>query len=212
MHRGAAGIDLDGAAGHAAANQVLGGGVAGRLFMDVREKRSLAYSTYSYVSGFAHGPSLISLSAGTQTAKTGLTLKALLEHLNKMGSAPLDPEELSTATRYLSDAFLLRLETTRAVSSMTASLGILGLGDKYYDEYRAAVTALDEATVQSTAKKYYVGGHAIVVVAGDADRLQGPLSHFGRVTVIDPDKEFSVVKTVPHNPKATIELTRIEGT
>src|SRR5262249_43421460 len=51
-------------AAFATANQILGGGVAGRLFLDVREKQSLAYRTASFVSEVAHGPSILSAYAG----------------------------------------------------------------------------------------------------------------------------------------------------
>ncbi len=72
----------------AATNQILGGGVAGRLFLDVREKRSLAYGTSSSLEEPARSPVPIVLSAGTQTAKTGLAMQALLENLDKIASAP----------------------------------------------------------------------------------------------------------------------------
>jgi predicted Zn-dependent peptidase len=180
--------------------------------LDVREKRSLAYQTNSSVEGFAEGPAPIVLSAGTQTAKAGLTLQALLEHYQKMGTTPVSQEELDIARRYLSDVFLLRMETVGAIASMTATLGVLGLPDDYYDQYRKLVEAVTVEGMSEVTKRYFEAGHAIAVVAGDAKRLTEPLSHFGPVTIIDPQKEFSVVRVVPKNENAKIELERIDGT
>src|SRR5439155_16605897 len=50
------------------ANQVLGGGVASRLFLDVREQRSLAYRTNAQIMEVAHGEQPLVVYAGTETA------------------------------------------------------------------------------------------------------------------------------------------------
>lgn len=194
------------------ANQVLGGGVSGRLFLDVREKRSLAYSTYSSVEEVASGPMPLLLRAGTQTAKAGLTLQALLEHSRMLAEQPVEPQEVETATLYLSDVFLLRTETVGALAYMTGALWLHGLPNNYYDTYRERVRTTDASTVLSVARSHFGGANALAVVAGDAERLSGPLSHFGEVVIVDPDKGFARRSVVPHNPDAPIELPRLDGT
>ncbi len=194
------------------ANQVLGGGVAGRLFGDVREKRSLAYSTNSSVERMAQGPLPVILRGGTQTAKAGLTLQALLEHAKGMTTNPPSAEETAVAARYLSDTFLLRMESVDSLGSMVTSLASFGLPNDYYDKYRAAVASTTAATADAVSKKYFDTTRQLAVVAGDAERLAAPLSHFAPVSVIDPEKGFAVVKEVPHDPNAKIELERLDGT
>lgn len=194
------------------ANQILGGGVAGRLFQDVREQRSLAYSTYSSVDEVVNGPEPLLLRAGTQTAKAGLTLQALIEHAQTLGSTAVKQEELASAQRYLTDVFLLRTETVGALGQMAGSLWLHGLPSQYFETYRQQVRKATVAEVQSTAGQYYAPNHSIAVVAGDAARLADPLSHFGEVIVIDADKGFEQRKVVPHNPSAPIELPRVDGT
>ncbi len=192
-------------------NQILGGGVSGRLFLDVREERSLAYGTGSRVQSLAHGPVPITMSAGTQTAKVGLTVQALLEHKNRIGTEPPSQEEVATATRYLSDIFLLTTERVGTVADMAGNLAVWGLPDDYYDTYRKAVRALEVPQVHDAGKRFF-GTGAVMVVAGDAGRIDKPLSHFADVVVVDPTKDFSVKRSVPHDPKAPIELKRVEGT
>ncbi|HVW26051.1 MAG TPA: pitrilysin family protein [Polyangiaceae bacterium] len=194
------------------ANQILGGGVAGRLFLDVREKRSLAYRTRSSVEPLAHGPSPIILSAGTQTAKAGLALDALLSHYDAMGKTTPADDETSIATRYLSDIFLVGVDTVGAVANLTTDLGVFGLPTDYYDTYRAAVRNVTKDAVASLAARYFQTGKAIVVVAGDATRLGKPLSHFGPVKVVDAESGFVTRTTLAYDPTATVELPRINGT
>lgn len=194
------------------ANQILGGGVAGRLFLDVREQRSLAYSTYSSVDEVMVGPEPLLLRAGTQTAKAGLTLQALLEHAHKIGAEPVLDSELQMARRYLTDVFLLRTETVKALNYMASSLWLHGLPNDYYDTYRNQLRATEASSLQTVAGQYFSPTRSIAVVTGDAERLAGPLSHFGEVIIIDPSKNFEQRSVVPHNPSATIELERVDGT
>lgn len=192
-------------------NQVLGGGVAGRLFLDVREQRSLAYRSFSFVDQVARGPSPVVLRAGTQTAKAGLALQALLEHVKKMGSGAPTADEQRIATRFLSDVFLLKLETVGQLAQMTADLGVLGLSDDYYDGYRKEVASMTASRVQQSTNKVFDAQHVIIVVSGDAQILAKPLSHFAPVNVIDPKKGFATSRSVPQDAAAPIELDRQQG-
>jgi predicted Zn-dependent peptidase len=189
----------------AATNQILGGGVAGRLFLDVREKRSLAYGTSSSVEEPAHSPVPIVLSAGTQTAKTGLALQALLDNLDKISSAPPTDAEVGMASRYLSDSFLFRTETLAAVADLTVKLAVLGLPDDYFDDYRHAVRKLDNGAVYDAASRYFKFKNPIMVVAGDAARIALPLSHFAKVVVIDPQHDFQPGKELPMDVNQSLE-------
>ncbi len=193
-------------------NQILGGGVAGRLFLDVREKQSLAYSTRSTVEPLAHGPVPIVLSAGTQTAKAGLTLDALLSHFDAIGKAPPTDDEVEIATHYLSDVFLVGVDTVSSIASLTSDLGVFDLPVDYYDTYREAVRGITKNNVFEFSSQYFKQNQALIVVAGDAARLGKPLSHFGTVKIVDAEHEFVTKTTIPQDPTAAIELPRVEGT
>jgi zinc protease len=192
-------------------DQVLGGGVAGRLFLDVREQRSLAYSTGSGLTEVVGGSSPFTLSAGTQTAKTGLALQALIEHYQAIGSGVVKPEELELARSYLRDTLLLGVESVSLVTGLASRLTLYGLPDNYYDLYRSKLEAISENALPPAAARYF-SRNAVIVVAGDAARLERPLSHFGSVVVLDPQQEFRVLRTIPQDPSASIELDRTEGT
>jgi zinc protease len=186
-------------------NQVLGGGVAGRLFLDVREKRSLAYSTGSSVEETAHSPMPIVLSAGTQTSKAPQAVQALLENLERMGKAPPSEAEVEVASRYLSDSFLFRTETAGALADMTAKLSVLSLPDSYYDDYRKAVRSIQADKASASAGKFFTTEKVVVVVAGDAQKLAERLTHFAKVIIVDPQKDFAPGKMLPMNAAQSID-------
>jgi zinc protease len=186
-------------------NQVLGGGVAGRLFLDVREKRSLAYSTGSSLDETAHSPVPIVLSAGTQTNKAPQAVQALLENLEKMGKNAPTPAEIETATRYLSDSFLFKTETVGALADMTAKLSVLSLPDDYYDQYRKAVRNIDGATALGSAGQFFASDRVVIVVAGDAEKLSQRLTHFAKVIIVEPQKGFTPGRMLPMNASQPLD-------
>lgn len=177
-----------------AANQILGGGVAGRLFLDVREKRSLAYGTASSLLDAANGPVPIVLSAGTQTPKTAAAVEALLENMRLMANQAPTQEELDGAVRYMVDGFVFRLETVGSVADLTSQLYVQHLSDDYFDENRKALRGLELNQVASTAAQY-LKRTPVIVVAGDAQALGQELTKFGPVAVLDPDQSFSLKKS-----------------
>jgi zinc protease len=193
------------------ANQILGGGVSGRLFLDVREKQSLAYNTRSSVGELARGPVPITAYAGTQTAKTGLAVQALLDNLKRISKEPASSDELNTARRFLADIFAVRMETVGAVSDMVVSLRIFGLPDEYYDDYRKEIRDISADAALRAIAEHVREGHAVIAVAGDAERIGPVLSHFGDVVIYNPEKEFERVRSIPANPQAPIELEREAG-
>ena len=126
------------------------------------------------------------------------TVQALLEHYEALGKAAATPEEMEIATKYLSDVFLVGVDTVAAIAGMTSDLAVLGLPNDYYDAYRSEVRAVTPERAFEVARPLFVRDRAVVVVAGDAERLAKPLTHFAPVEVIDPDKGFVTKSTLPH--------------
>ncbi len=195
----------------AVANQVLGGGVSGRLFLEVREKSSLAYRTNSAITELSHAPSLLVAYAGTQSNKTGLAVKAVLDQLDRLGTTEPTQDELTTATRFLSDAAAIRLETVGALANELAKNHTLGLPDDTPAVLRRQVRAVTAAEAAKAAAAHVHAAKAVLVVAGDA-KIVGPmLSHFGEVKVVDPTKGFAPRETIARNPEAALELPEEAG-
>lgn len=178
------------------ANQVLGGGVASRLFTDVREQRSLAYRTSSQLFELAHGDLPLVAYAGTQTPKTTQAVRGILENLTRMTSAPPTAAETQTARRYLSDLFAIRMETIGSIADMVVTQDTFGLPDGYWDAYRRELIATEPPQVAEASRGIFTPHRALIVVAGDADIIASELASFGAVTVVDPEAEFRPIRTI----------------
>ena len=92
----------------------LGGGMSSRLFQEVREKRGLAYSVYSYTSGFADC-GLFGVYAGCRPSQVHDVLKICRDELDKVAADGLTDDEITRAIGQLSGSTVLGLEDTGAI-------------------------------------------------------------------------------------------------
>ena len=79
-------------------NTALGGGMSSRLFQEVREKRGLAYSVYSYTSGFADC-GLFGVYAGCRPSQVHDVLKICRDELDQVAEHGLTDEEIAPRHR-----------------------------------------------------------------------------------------------------------------
>jgi predicted Zn-dependent peptidase len=90
-------------------SSALGGGMSSRLFQEIREKRGLAYSTYSYVQQFA-GSGSLSFYAGCAPSKTEEVVKIIRDISHEVAQKGLTDEEISRAKGAVSGALVLSQE------------------------------------------------------------------------------------------------------
>jgi predicted Zn-dependent peptidase len=91
------------------ANAALGGGMSSRLFQEVREKRGLAYSVYSYTTMFTE-TGVFAVYAGTTPARADQTLSLIHDELRSVATDGLHEEEFSRAKGHMKGSLVLSLE------------------------------------------------------------------------------------------------------
>jgi len=92
-------------------NQALGGGMSSRLFQEVRERRGLAYSVYSYRSAF-RGGGAFGVYAGTAPDRARETLRVIEAELDRLVADGIPDAELAAAKGALKGSTALALETS----------------------------------------------------------------------------------------------------
>ena len=98
---------------------ILGGGMSSRLFQEIREKRGLAYSVYSYLNSYADTGSLV-VYAGTGKDAINEVLSLVLKEFDKLKEGELEETELYTAKEQLKGNLLLCLESSDSRMSKLA--------------------------------------------------------------------------------------------
>ena len=92
-------------------NSVLGGGMSSRLFQEIREKRGLAYSVYSFSAGYAD-TGVVGVYAGCQPAKARDVLELSRDQLALVADGGISGEELARGKGQLQGQLVLGLEDT----------------------------------------------------------------------------------------------------
>jgi predicted Zn-dependent peptidase len=95
-------------AGHTL-NTLLGGNMSSRLFQEVREKRGLTYSIYSFLSTYMDA-GLFGVYAGTTKDELGEVVDLILKELRALRAGEIREEDLSAAKEYLRGGMILSLE------------------------------------------------------------------------------------------------------
>ena len=166
------------------ANQVLGGSAASRLFMDLRERRSLTYGAYSVVGERVDvGPFLA--YAQVRTEVTSEAMGAFFENLSAITTEAPSADELANAHRYLSDSFPLQIDTPGKIANLVSELRIFGLADDYWDGFRTEIREVAAPASLAAAQEHMRPNEALVVVVGEAAQIAEGLTAFGRVAVVD---------------------------
>ena len=90
-------------------NSVLGGGMSSRLFQEIREKRGLAYSVYSFAASYSDA-GVVGLYAGCSPKKATQVAGLMLDEFRRLASDGITDEELTRARGQLGGASALALE------------------------------------------------------------------------------------------------------
>lgn len=160
-------------------NTALGGGMSSRLFQEVREKRGLAYSVYSYTSGFADC-GLFGVYAGCRPSQVHDVLKICRDELDRAATDGLGDEEISRAVGQLAGSTVLGLEDTGALMNRIGKSELCWGEQMSVDDMLARIAAVTPDEVRAVAADV-LGQRPSLSVIGplkdkQADRLQEAVS------------------------------------
>jgi predicted Zn-dependent peptidase len=102
-----------------ALNSVLGGSVSSRLFQEVREKRGLAYSIYSFLSPYSDG-GMITVYAGTRPKEAQRVVDLVCREIKRLRRNGVEPKELERAKNQMKGTLMLNLESSHSRMSKLA--------------------------------------------------------------------------------------------
>src|SRR5690606_3396532 len=144
-------------------NQALGGGMASRLFQEVRERRGLVYSVYSYHSMNADAGTF-AVYAGTAPQRADTVFEIVRAELDRARSSGLSDAELERAKGHLAGSMVLALEDTGSRMTRLGKSIVTGTPLLSLDETIAAVEAVDHDAVREVAELVLAGPFTAAVV------------------------------------------------
>jgi predicted Zn-dependent peptidase len=144
-------------------NSALGGGMSSRLFQEVRERRGLAYSVYSFTTQYA-GAGAVGVSAGCHPAKVHELLAVVRDQLNDVAEHGLADAEVARGKGQVRGGMVLGLEDTGSRMSRIGK-GELAYGEVVeLDEMLARVDAVAPDEIRALAAELLSGPMCLAVV------------------------------------------------
>jgi zinc protease len=155
------------------ANQILGGGGEGRLFLNLREKHGWTYGSYSNL-GASKYISKFSSTASVRNAVTDSAVVEIFNELKKIRTDLVSEEDLKNAKAKYIGNFVMQIEKPATIARYALNIKTLGLPEDFYENYVKNINAVTPEDVRNAANKYFLADNTRVVIVGKAaDVLPG---------------------------------------
>ncbi len=150
-------------------NTLLGGGMSSRLFQEIREKRGLAYSVYSYQSSYSD-TGLLGIYVGTGREAVIEVVDLVSENLARLKAEPVSSSELGTAKEQLKGNLLLSTESTGSRMSKLAMNQMYFGKQLEMDDVIREIEKVRADDVQRISRDLFRPETIGLTVLGDIDR------------------------------------------
>ncbi len=151
------------------ANRIFGGGGFGsRLYAEVREKRGLAYSVFSYLNPLERS-ALVRGGVATANARAGESLEVIREEWARMGAEGPTAQEVEDAKTYLTGSYPLRFSSTSSIAGTLLGIQLDDLGIDYINIRNDLIEAVTVEDAQRVARELFRAEDLTVVIVGRPD-------------------------------------------
>jgi zinc protease len=147
-------------------NHVFGGnGLVSKLSEEIREKRGLSYSVYSYFSPMRQaGPFIMGLQTRNDQVNEAIqVMDTTLDSFVKNGP---DSEALQAARQNITGGFALRTDSNSKIVQYLAAIGFYGLPLDYLQTFTAKIDALSQEQVSDALERRLRPDRLITVIVG----------------------------------------------
>jgi predicted Zn-dependent peptidase len=152
----------------------LGGGMSSRLFQEIREKRGLAYSTYSFTSGYADC-GMFGVYAGCRPAHVSDVLKICRDELDQVVRHGLTDDELRRAIGQLSGSTVLGLEDTGALMHRLGKSELCWGEQMSVDDMLAKISSVTQDDIRAVARDVLGKRPSVAAIGPLSDRQEADL-------------------------------------
>jgi len=152
---------------------ILGGGMSSRLFIQVRERRGLAYYVSS-LTDLYHETGFIAARAGLNLGKIDEAILVIKEEFEKLKKEAVNKEELKKAKEFLKGRITLSLENSRTVADRFAEHELLEGKIETPEEFFAKIEKVSLEDIKRVAERLFLPQKANLAIIGpfeDKDRF-----------------------------------------
>lgn len=133
---------------------ILGGSMNSRLFMELREKRGLAYQVSSYYNDLP-SHSYLAGYIGTSPDKFDEAREAMLREFHRIADERIPEVELERAKNYLRGTYIVSAETNGAQAARLGKYELYGLGQDFGDVLLERVAAVTAEEIRAVGESWF---------------------------------------------------------
>ena len=153
-------------------NHILGGGsFSSRLYQEIREKRGLAYSVYSYLRPMDYGALYLG-GVATANPRVGESLDIIRQEWARMAEDGPTKEELDSAKVFLTGSYPLRQRSTGSIAGMLLGIQLEDLGIDYINRRNDFIDAVSLDDVRRVAGRLLQEDKLTVVIVGQPEGVE----------------------------------------
>ncbi len=154
-----------------ALNSVLGGSVSSRLFQEIREKRGLAYSIYSFLSGYSDGGTM-TVYAGTRAREVERVLDLIRREVRNMAARGIERAELKRTKDQMKGSLMLSLESSHSRMNKLAKDELVAGAHTSLEEMLSDIDAVTGQRVAQVAQELFAPGTMAITALGPLSSRQ----------------------------------------
>ena len=136
-------------------NTYLGNGLSSRLFVELREKRGLAYDVSALYATRLDAAQFV-VYMGTAPENTVTAYDGLRTEVDRLASIQLDEEELQACKNKMLGQYALGKQTNSQIAQVVGWYETLGLGIKFDEQFQAEIAQVTALEAREAAKKYFI--------------------------------------------------------
>lgn len=167
-------------------NNILGGLYSSRINVNLREDHGYTYGSFSFFS-YKRAAGAFGAGGGIRSDATGPAVQEILKEMERVRSSAPTDEELRLAKGAFSQSLAGRFESGEQTANTVGDLFVYDFPLDYYRHLPDRITAVTSEEVQRMAQKYIHPENAVVIGAGDRNKIEDQLKKLsiGEVQVRD---------------------------
>jgi zinc protease len=166
-------------------NEVLNG-FSGRLFNEVRSRQGLAYVVYAFWAARYDYDGIFIGGGQTRSETTVPFIESVKQEITKIRQTPISPAELQQAKDSVLNSFVFNFQSPEQTLSRLVRYEYYGYPEDFVFQFREAIANVTIEAVQAAAKEHLKPENLVVLVVGNPNDIQPPLSTLSPEQAVTP--------------------------
>ena len=164
---------------------ILGGSFTSRLVMEIRTNQGLAYNVGSHFDVGRRFNGTFTAETETKSEATAKAISLMRSIIEGIRCEPVTSDELKLAKESIVNSFLFGFTTPGAIVSQKVRLELYGYQPDFLERYRERIESVTKEDVLRAAQKHLHPDAFKMVIIGDENKFDRPLSVFGKAKKLE---------------------------